>query len=308
LQGFPESIEIGVCDMQVRRDSQRIAANSDVDRMLSKAGDQIIGQAVLSRQSQDVRCTPFGRQRLEAHFGADFFDCWTDMEALFAGLGFAAASRSFDSALDLKCTSRSSLPSTRRRFAMTDVREICNLSDEDFEARGAELAGGLARRVRERRNLGSGVALAFDATPEMREELNAFIDFERGCCPTLEFSISEASGALQLEIRGIEPDSGLFAGVGLVAASGRVSPSRDWRRILSSAGLGTLGALAVCCALPIALVAILGTAVAAPFTSLDNPWLISLSALAFACGIWLWQRRRDDARATANSGAGCGCS
>ena len=110
MQGFPESIEIGVCDMQVRRDSQRIAPNSDVDRMLSKAGDQIIGQAALSRQSQDVRCTPLGRQRLEAHFGADFFDCWTDMEALFAGLGFAAESRSFDSALDLKCTSRSSLP------------------------------------------------------------------------------------------------------------------------------------------------------------------------------------------------------
>jgi hypothetical protein len=190
---------------------------------------------------------------------------------------------------------------------MTDVREICNLSDGELEARRAELAGGLAPKARERRNLSDGVALSFDASPEMREELSAFVEFERQCCATLELSISEASDSLQLEIRGIEPGSSFFAGVGLVAASEGVSSSRYWRRILSSAGLGTLGALAVCCLLPLALVAMLGTAVAAPFTNLDNPWLISASALVFACGIWLWQRRRDAARAMASSVGGCGC-
>ena len=192
---------------------------------------------------------------------------------------------------------------------MTDTREICNLSDQELKARRAELSGGLGSKVRDRRNLYDGVALFFDATPEIREALNAFVAFEGECCPTLSLSISEASGLLQLEIRGIEPASSLFedigAGIGLAANSASGS-SRRWRRILSSAGLGTLGAVIVCCVLPFAMVSVLGIAAVAPFTNLDNPWSISASALLFAGGIWVWRRRRDDAQAAASIG-GCGC-
>jgi len=71
---------------------------------------------------------------------------------------------------------------------MTDVREICNLSDEDLEARRAELAGGLIPKARARKNLSDGVVFSFDATPELRDELNAFVAFEGECCPTLDVS------------------------------------------------------------------------------------------------------------------------
>jgi hypothetical protein len=189
---------------------------------------------------------------------------------------------------------------------MTDVREICNLSDEDLEARRAELASGLMPKARERKKLSDGVAFSFDATPALRDELDAFVAFERECCPTLRLSVDESSDGLRLDIRGIEPDSSFLAGVGLVSESEGIFPSRNWRRILSFAGLGALGALVVCCVLPIALVAILGIAVAAPFARLDNPWSISASALVFACVIWLWQRRREDARAAQAPAGECG--
>ena len=189
---------------------------------------------------------------------------------------------------------------------MTDIREICNLSDEDLEARREELMQGLALKARERRDLGDGVAYSFDATPEMRAELGAFVAFERECCPTLGLAVKVAPGALELEIRGVEPTSSLFAGIGVAGGSEDRIP-RGRRRILSSAGLGTLFALALCCLLPAALVAALGAAVAAPLTSLENPWMISSSALVFACVIWLWQRRREHARAAEASAGGCGC-
>jgi hypothetical protein len=216
------------------------------------------------------------------------------------------ASMNFDLPLDLKCTSNVSLLHTHRRFAMTDVQEICNLSDEDLEARRIEIARGLAPKAHERRDLSGGLVLSFDATPEMRAELDDFVAFERECCPTLGLSVREASGALELEIQGIAPGSSIFASVGLTAEP-KVSSSGRWQRILSSAGLGTLGALVVCCVLPIGLVALLGAAVAAPFANLDNPWVISSSALVFAGSIWLWQRRREAARATEASAGGCGC-
>lgn len=194
---------------------------------------------------------------------------------------------------------------------MTDIRNICQLSDEDLEARRVDLGRRLAPKLRGRRNQSDGVTLSFDATPEMREELDAFVAFESECCPSLNLSLSEATGELQLEMRGIDPSAELFADEGLAAASDAADldteGSSRWRPVLDSIGLGALGALALCCVLPMALVAAFGTAVAVPFSMLDNPWLISANAFLFAAGIWLWQRRRKDARTATASGRGCGC-
>lgn len=194
---------------------------------------------------------------------------------------------------------------------MTDIREICQLSEEDLEARRVDLGRRLAPELRGRRNLSDGVILSFDATPEMREELSAFVAFESECCPSLKFSVSEVAGELELEMRCIDPSAVFFADVGLSADSDETESGTEgssrWRPVLDSIGLGALGALAVCCALPMALVAASGTAVAAPFSTLDNPWLISASAFLFAAGIWRWQRRRKDVRPAMESGRGCGC-
>ena len=192
---------------------------------------------------------------------------------------------------------------------MTDIREICRLSDQELEARRGQLSRGLASRIRGRRDLQDGMVLAFDSSPENREELNAFIAFERECCPTLDFALGEASGGLELEIRGIDPQSDYFGGIGAdvgLEVESAAGSSRRWRRVLSSVGLGALGALSVCCLLPFAAAALFGTAVVLPLTNLDNPWSISASALVFAGGIWFWQARRETTRAAASPG-GCGC-
>jgi hypothetical protein len=188
----------------------------------------------------------------------------------------------------------------------TDIEAICNLSDDDLEERRKELEEVLLPMVLAREPLPNGIALSFPANSENRRVLDAFVAFERNCCPGLGFDLRNADDSLRLEITGISPGSRLFAGV--PKAAGIENPSRDrWRRLLSSAGLGVLGALIACCILPLGVIALLGTATAAPLTSLDNPWIISGSALLFAGVIWQWQRRRDRIRAASESAEGCGC-
>jgi hypothetical protein len=157
-----------------------------------------------------------------------------------------------------------------------------------------------------------GVVLRFDATSEMRSELDEFIAFERGCCPTLGFSVHESSRGLDLEILGVDPDSELFDGFSSQPETSSHA-TRRWCRALSSVGLGTVGALTICCVLPMAALALFGAAIAAPLTSLDHPWVISSMALGLAAVLWLWQKRRaarhdELASAPACSARGdCGC-
>ena len=171
---------------------------------------------------------------------------------------------------------------------MSDVRACCNLSDADFEARRTELHSKLLPLARGREELPDGLAVLFDATPRMREELDAFVAFERECCPGLDFSVQDRSGALRLEIHGIDPRASVFAGVGVAAES----EGRGWLRLLRSAGLGAIGAFVLFCLVPIGLVAILGAQLAAPLLVLDSPWVVGGGTLAFAALLWRWERRR----------------
>ena len=103
---------------------------------------------------------------------------------------------------------------------MTDIRAICSLSDEELAARRKELQEGLLSVVRGREELSEGLALLFDATPERREELESFVAFERECCSDVDWSVRDVDGALRLEIRGIDPRTGVFAEIGLSRTSG----------------------------------------------------------------------------------------
>ena len=107
---------------------------------------------------------------------------------------------------------------------MTDIRAICNLSDEELAARRKDLRQELVPKARGREELANGLAIFFDGSPETRAELEAFVEFERECCPGLDFSVRDASGALRLELRGIDPKTNVFAGVGEAGQekSGRV--------------------------------------------------------------------------------------
>lgn len=187
---------------------------------------------------------------------------------------------------------------------MTTIQEICSLTEGERDARRKALSRGLLSQVRERRLLSDGLALRFDATPVIRAELDEFIAFERGCCPTLGLSVHASADALELAITGLDSDVQLFMGAGPGMELATPGPSR-WRRILSAAGLGTLGALTLCCVLPVAGVALFGTALAAPFANLDDPWVISSTALALAGGVWRWRQQRDAQKRAVSVPAAC---
>jgi len=210
---------------------------------------------------------------------------------------------------------------------MTEIREVCSLSEEELAVRRAALGRGLLAKVRERRALRDGMLFRFDVSPGMREALDEFLAFERGCCPSLGLRVRESAGALELEIRGLDPESSFLTGMPATAldrhsgsnpdreADEDPQPPSRWRRALSAIGLGTVAALTLCCVVPVAAVALFGVALAAPFTRLDSPWTISSIALGLAAGVWLWRQRRDVARrarlaagAKAATGSDVSCS
>ena len=189
---------------------------------------------------------------------------------------------------------------------MTDIRTICSLSDEEREARRARLSENLIPKARDSEELSDGLAISFDASPEMREELDALVAFEAECCPGLDFSVRDVPGALRLEIRGIDPRSSVFSGI--APARGSFPPeARGWRRLLRSAGLGASGAFFLFCVVPIGLVAVLGAQLAAPLGALDNPWVVAAGTAVFAGLLWRWERRRESARGERASAGGSGC-
>jgi hypothetical protein len=205
---------------------------------------------------------------------------------------------------------------------MSNFRSSCNLSDEAFAARRKELREGLMPLARGREDLPDGLAVFFDATEQMREELAAFVDFETQCCPGLEFSVHDAPGALRLEIHGIDPNAGVFAGVASGGVPGgdtkqaasasrhdpQASPKRSGlQRALRAMGLGGAASLLVCCAIPIGITALIDSKFAAPFLALDSPWVISFGTIGFASLLWLRESRRARASEARETAEGCGC-
>lgn len=188
---------------------------------------------------------------------------------------------------------------------MTEISEVCNLSARDREIRRKELRDGLVSKAHGKEAMPDGLALFFDATAEMRSELDAFVAFENQCCPGLGFSVRDAPGGLRLEITGVDPGAGFFTSIGIdgVAEATRTEQpeSPGWLRLVRPAGLGAIGAVVLFCGVPIGLVAVLGAQFAAPLGVLDNPWIIGAGALVFAGFLWRWERRREAARASAGN-------
>jgi hypothetical protein len=186
-----------------------------------------------------------------------------------------------------------------------DIREVCNLPDEELEARRARVSQELFAFVRNREELPGGLALYFDETPEMRERLDEFVAAERVCCAGIDWSVRSGSGALRLEISGIDPTSAAFAEIGSnIAPTSDAGKPGGWPRLLRAVGLGSLGAVLVCCALPLGVAAVFG---ATSLLLLDNPWVIAGSAFGLGGLLWHWEGRRNAGRSEGESVSGCGC-
>ena len=94
---------------------------------------------------------------------------------------------------------------------VNDLSEVCSLSKEDLASRRALLRRQLFPFIRKREERPSSLVLHFDASPERREQLQAFVDAERLCCSGIDWQVQRVSDSLQLEIGGIDPKSPAFA-------------------------------------------------------------------------------------------------
>lgn len=181
------------------------------------------------------------------------------------------------------------------------IEDACSLDAPALAERAAMIRRELRPYVREARIHADGLDWECAPEPGLRAKLERWIALERECCPGVDFALREEGGALHVAIRGLDP-RGLEALGGPAADHGsRVA------RIARASGLGLVGALLVCCVVPIGIAALLGAAAAAPLSGLDHPASIAASALAVGAAAWLFERQRARRRAGATPGPGGGC-
>ncbi len=196
-------------------------------------------------------------------------------------------------------------PSQAGGEAAVDPLAVCTLPPDGREQRLAWIRSEILPHAVDGERIEDGLAWEFDDAPGLAARLDRLVALERECCSGIVFEHqpSQTAGRRRLEVRGIDPQAPIFANLQLEpAAPGRVGP-----RLAKAAGMGTLVSFFVCCVLPIAAAAALGAAAAAPFASLDNPWIIAAVALLTGAARFAWQNRRRAATAAKETAGGPGC-
>lgn len=173
--------------------------------------------------------------------------------------------------------------------------EVCNLPPKDAQQRIAFLRAEILPRATSRRIDADGAHFEFPRDEDLAVQLRSLVDFERQCCSSLEWELSEGEHALTLRVGGLDPASPLLASV----MEPPVSSTPRWLTLLRTGGFGLAASFVVFCVVPLSLAAWLGGSVAASLAGLDNPWIIASGALLFGLGGWRWERAR------ARRGAAC---
>ena len=163
----------------------------------------------------------------------------------------------------------------------------CSLPPADLEERIAFIRSEILPRATSQQSDARGTQFEFPNEPELAAQLRALVDFERECCPSLEWELQEEAQRLTLRVGGLDPASPLLRAVD--PALGRMP---RWRSAIRAGGLGLAASFLLFCVLPIALVAWLGADVAAGLLGLDNPWIIAAGTVLFGLGLWRWERAR----------------
>jgi len=189
-----------------------------------------------------------------------------------------------------------------------DPERICTLPGDALAERLAwirdQILPHATRTVRHPR----GLDIELEAAPGLAARLDRLVALERECCGGISFRRAGPSeeGGLRLEIRGADPDAPVFRRLG----AGRGAMPRRGSRALKATGFGALAGLFVCCVVPLAAAALIGSA-AAPLAGLDHPAPIAGGALVGGLAAWWWSgRRATTAAARAASGStrcGPGC-
>jgi hypothetical protein len=170
------------------------------------------------------------------------------------------------------------------------VPDACTLTPPELGERLSWIRQEILPHALCREALEGGAAWRFAPDPGVREKLERLVVLESDCCSSdaIRFSLHQEPEALRLEVHGIDPDETLLGPRPAGAGSGI-------RRIAQAGGVGTLGALLLCCVLPIGIASVAGAAVAAPLAGLDHPLPIAAAALLLGTATW-WSLRRRAAR------------
>ena len=184
-----------------------------------------------------------------------------------------------------------------------DPARVCTLSPDGRAERMAWIRERILPRAIETVRLRRGLAFELAAAPGLAEDLDRLIEQERACCSDIVFArvASATPGRLRLEVRGIDPDAAIFRSL-----AAPLAPVRTPVRLAKAAATGVVASLVLCCVVPVAAVALLGTA-AAPLASLDGVTPLAAGAILAGTVAWWWlgRRRADPTRSEARCGPGC---
>jgi len=192
--------------------------------------------------------------------------------------------------------------------ARTETTEAsaCTLDDTGRQDRLGTIQREVLPHVKGATALPDG--FAWECAPAGRENVERWVELERQCCGNVSWEVMPRSdGSLRLEVRGADPAVGVLASL----YTTEVEPKPGVGSTLARAGgLGAAASFGVLCLLPMALAAVFGSAVAAPFAGLESPATLAGGTLAFAALIVWFGRRRRRAQAAEATPAGrspCGC-
>ncbi len=166
--------------------------------------------------------------------------------------------------------------------------QVCSLPPEDLQQRIAFIRAEILPRATSRRVDTEGAQFEFPRDDDLAVQLRDLVDFERQCCSSLEWELSEGDDTLTLRVGGLDPASPMLASV----MEPPVSSRPLWLNLLRTGGVGLVASFVVFCVVPLGLAAWLGGSVAASLVGLDNPWIIASGALLFGLGGWRWERVR----------------
>jgi hypothetical protein len=176
-----------------------------------------------------------------------------------------------------------------RSDASLDPNTVCTLPADGLSERLAWIRSEILPHAVASERRPNGIVWELEDAPGLAAKLDRLVALERDCCSGIDFRhrTGEETGRRRLEVLGIDPEAAAFIDLQVKGGAG-------WsgRRLASAAGFGTVMGLVVCCALPVAAAALFGAAVAAPFASLDEPWIIGGAMGLFGGAAFAWQGRR----------------
>jgi hypothetical protein len=168
---------------------------------------------------------------------------------------------------------------------------VCTLPADGLGERLAWIRSEILPHAITHERKSNGIAWELDDSPGLVAKIDRLIALEKDCCSGIVFEhrpSPTAKGRRRLEVRGIDPRAAIVADLRV----GPGQPRRAGSGLARAVGLGSMFSLFVCCAIPFVAAALFGATAAAPFASLDRPWVIASVAVVFGGAAFAWQRRR----------------